>query len=125
MVEALVENCGILFWPQLILNIVVFGLVIAYCIAWRRSEITPAKKPWENQLDPLANVAVTVGLFGSVVGFISAFSGFQNGLDVDVLTRGLATAYYTTGVGLFTSLVAILGSYFLSVMSKTGRSGQG
>ena len=123
MVETLVKNCGILFWPQLILNIVVFALVIGYCVAWRRCEIAPSKKPWESQLDPLANVAVAMGLFGSVIGFISAFSGFKNGLDVNVLTQGLATAYYTTGVGLFTSLVATLGSYFLSVMTKTSSSG--
>ena len=119
MAETLAKNCGILFWPQLALNIVVFGLVIGYCVAWRRREIAGCKRPWERQLDPLANVAVTIGLFGSVIGFISAFSGFHNGLDVDILTQGLATAYYTTAVGLFTSLVASLGSFFLSVITQS------
>jgi len=122
MVETLVRNCGVLFWPQLLLNVTVVGLLIGYCVAWRRGEIVSPRKPWEEQLIPLANVAVTMGLFGSVIGFISAFSGFQAGLDINVLTRGLATAYYTTAVGLFTSLIAGIGSYFLSAIINGGCS---
>jgi len=118
MADLLMEKCGIFFWPQLLLSVVVLTLIAAYLFARARGEITEGQRPWEGSLDPLANLAVTVGLFGSVVGFISAFGGFQRGVDVSVLARGLSIAYWTTGVGIATSLIATLGSYLLSLLSK-------
>jgi len=117
MAALLMEKCGILFWPQLLLSIAVWTLIVAYLLAWRRGEIRAGAKPWENSLDPLANMAVAVGLFGSVIGFICAFSGFQKGVDVSTLARGLSVAYWTTGVGIATSLAATLGSYMLNLAS--------
>jgi len=118
MVQSLIQNTGAFFVPQLILSVITLTLIIGYLIAWRRREISCKEKPWLQSLDPLANVAVAIGLFGSVVGFITAFGGFQKGIDVKVLTHGLATAYYTTGVGIFTSLMATLGSYLLNLLTR-------
>lgn len=118
MAELLMEKCGLLFWPQLLLSTAVLALIIAYFLAWGRGEIVSGSRPWEDSLDPLANMAVAVGLFGSVIGFISAFSGFQKGVDVGALTRGLSIAYWTTGVGIATSLIAALGCYLLNLLSK-------
>lgn len=118
MGNLLIEKCGILFWPQLLLSIATLTLVLGYIIAWRRGEVVPGQRPWEDSLDPLANMAVAVGLFGSVMGFISAFSGFQKGVDVSVLANGLSMAYWTTGVGIATSLMATLGSYLLNLLSR-------
>jgi hypothetical protein len=112
------EKCGILFWPQLLLSIAVVTLIVAYFLALGRREITPGQRPWQDSLDPLANLAVAIGLFGSVVGFITAFSGFRKGVDVIGLTRGLSIAYWTTGMGLATSLIATLGSYILNLFSR-------
>jgi len=118
MVHLLVEKCGILFWPQLLLSIVVLTLIVGYLLAIGRKEIILNQRPWKESLDPLANLAVAVGLFGSVVGFITAFSGFQKGIDVSELVRGLSIAYWTTGVGIATSLIATLGSYLLTLLSN-------
>ncbi len=121
MANLLMEKCGILFWPQLLLSIAVWTLIVAYLLAWQRREILAGTKPWKNSLDPLADMAVAVGLFGSVIGFICAFSGFQKGVDVSVLSKGLSIAYWSTGVGLATSLAAALGSYILNLVSAKKR----
>ena len=118
MAHLLIENCGILFWPQLALSIVVMTLIVGYLSACRRKEIPLGQRPWQESIDPLASLAVGIGLFGSVVGFIAAFSGFQNGVDVGALARGLSIAYWTTGVGLVTSLVATAGTYILNLLSR-------
>ena len=76
------------------------------------------QNPWDRTLESMAGIATTVGLLGSIVGFIVAFGGFHNGLDVQQLTRGLATAYWTTGVGIVTSLVASIGAFGLSVLNR-------
>ena len=118
MAHLLIEKCGTLFWPQILLSIVVLTLIAGYLLAIARREIILGQKPWRESLDPLANLAVAVGLFGSVVGFITAFGGFQKGVDVSELVRGLSIAYWTTGVGIATSLVATLGSYMLNLLSN-------
>lgn len=118
MVYLLMDKCGILFWPQLLLSVVVLTLVFGYLFARGRRETGLGQRPWEDSLDPLANLAVALGLFGSIVGFISAFNGFQKGVDVSKLARGLSVAYWTTGVGIATSLIATLGSYLLNLLYR-------
>jgi hypothetical protein len=117
MVTLLAEKCGILWWPQLALNIAVLAIVIGYSYAWWRREIPKGQRPWEARLDPLANVAVAVGLLGSVQGFIMAYDVFQKGVEVSALAHGLSVAYWTTGVGLITSLTATLGTYLLDFLN--------
>ena len=123
MASLLMERCGILFWPQLGLSFLVVTLIVAYLLAWGRKEVGPGQRPWEDSLDPLANLAVALGLLGSVIGFISAFSGFQEGVDVSALANGLSIAYWTTGVGIATSLVATSGSYILNLLSRRESGG--
>lgn len=125
MADLLMEKCGILFWPQLLLSMVVLTLIAAYLFAWYRKEIKLGQRPWKDSLDPLADLAVAVGLLGSVIGFIAAFKGFQKGVDVGVLARGLSIAYWTTGVGIATSLIATLGCYVLNLLSKNNCIGGG
>jgi len=118
MAHLLIEKCGLLFWPQLFLNIAASTLVVAYLLAWKRGEILPGERPWQAALEPLAGLAVTLGLFGSVWGFIEAFGGFQEGMNVSALVKGLSLAYWTTGVGIATSLIATLGSYLLDMLIR-------
>ena len=95
------------------------GVLASFVLAWLRGELRNDKESWKYALDPLAGLALSVGLLGSVVSFIVAFGGFKNGgFDVERITSGLATAYFTTAVGLITSLVAGLGSYLLGVAVK-------
>ena len=117
MLRNLAQNLGVFLWPQLAISLVTVALVVGYLVAWFRRELEPGMTPWVRSLDPLASVACSVGLLGSVVGFIEAFASFQDGIDVRQLTRGLAVAYYTTGVGIFTSLLATLGCWVLGILT--------
>ncbi|MFP4054534.1 MAG: MotA/TolQ/ExbB proton channel family protein [Phycisphaerae bacterium] len=115
----ILHNCGVFAWPQIALSVLTVGLLGGYLLALRRGEIPRGCQPWNRTLEPLAGIATTVGLLGSVAGFIVAFRGFTDGLDVDSLTRGLAGAYWTTGVGIVTALVASGGAYALTVLHRT------
>lgn len=118
MFQTLRDNCGLFIYPQLAVSIIVVALVGGYLLAWLRRELPHGESPWRSTLVPMAELAVSLGLLGSVIGFVSAFGSFQNGIDVPALTRGLATAYYTTAVGLTTSIVAALGAYLLGVLPR-------
>ena len=113
-----VQSLGVFRLPQLALSALAVALVAGYLVACFRKELTPGEAPWTRTLEPLASVAVAIGLLGSVVGFVGAFGGFQNGIDVQRLTAGLAKAYYTTGMGLFTSLIATVGCWLMGILVK-------
>jgi len=118
MIRLILHNCGLLAVPQLLLSALTVSLLLGYLVAWRRGEIPAGVRPWESTLEPLAGISTTVGLLGSVMGFIVAFGSFQDGRDVARLTRGLAGAYWTTGVGIVTALIAMGGSYVLTVLNR-------
>ena len=113
----MLRNLGPFWVPQLTISLIVVALIGGYLAAWFRRELRPGATPWARSLDPLAAMACSVGLLGSVVGFVQAFGSFQNGIDVQQLTSGLAVAYYTTGVGIFTSLIATLGCWVLGLLT--------
>lgn len=119
MMNSIAEQCGVFFVPQMLLSVLAVTLVVGYVIAWLRRELPTGQRPWDRTLEPLASIAVSVGLLGSVVGFVTAFGSFNGGIDVQRLTAGLATAYITTGVGLVTSLVSMAGAYLLSVLTRS------
>lgn len=116
----ILEKCGLLALPQLGLSVLTVSLLLGYLLALRRGEIAPPQRPWDRTLEPLAGISTTVGLLGSVIGFIMAFAGFHDGVDVPRLTQGLSTAYWTTGVGIVTALIASGGAYLLDAFHKPG-----
>ena len=119
MLQQLAQLTGIFFVPQLALSVVVLALVIGYTVASLRGELrNRSDAPWKRTLDPLASVSVSLGLLGSVWSFTKSFGGFQGGIDIEMITAGLGTAYATTGFGLVTSLVAGLGSYILGLIHR-------
>lgn len=121
MLQSIVNHSGVFFVPQMALSVLVVALVLSYGLAWLRGELRGrTDRPWVRTLDPLAGFAVSLGLLGSVWSFMLAFGGFSNGIDIDRVTSGLATAYTTTGVGLITSLIAGLGSYLLGLTVRGG-----
>ena len=122
MGEMIIKNCGLFALPQLFVSVMTGGLLAAYLVALRRRELAAGQTPWTRTLEPLAAISTTLGLLGSVVGFIMAFGGFSEGLDVERLTGGLAVAYWTTGVGIVTSLIATCGAYLLTLMNHGRRS---
>ena len=112
------EATGIFFWPQLVLSVAVSTLVAGYFVALVRGELDGADAPWRRTLDPLAAIAVSVGLLGSVYSFARAFQGFEGQFDVAAISTRLGMAYSTTAFGLVTSIVAALGSYLLGVLTR-------
>ena len=120
MFEFVARSSGVFFVPQMTLSVITLAIVLGYAIAFLRGELVKGAAPWRRTLDPLAGLAVSVGLLGSVVSFCVAFDGFRGGgFDVERITAGLATAYVTTAVGLVTSLMAGLASYVLGVLVKS------
>ena len=67
-------------------------------------------------IEPLEGVAVSLGLLGSVSGFIKAFGAFSGQLDPARLSSGLKEAYYTTLVGLTLSIVAAVTCYLFDMI---------
>jgi hypothetical protein len=114
----ILDHCGAFAWPQLVLSTLTVGIVAGYLLAIRRGEVGPGQRPWDRTLEPLAGIATTVGLLGSVAGFIVAFSGFGEQLNVPRLTGGLSSAYWTTGMGIVTALFASGGAYALNVLNR-------
>ena len=118
MGDLILRHCGVFAFPQMAVSVLTAALLIGYLVAWRRRELTRGQTPWVRTLEPLAGISTTLGLLGSVVGFLIAFGGFQDGLGVPRLTRGLSAAYWTTGVGIVTSLIATAGAYTLTALNR-------
>ena len=107
------------FYPQLTLSVAVTALVAAYAVSFVRGEYRKrTDAPWRRTLDPLAGLAVSLGLLGSVYSFARAFHGFGGAIDVEEITSRLGVAYATTAFGLVTSITAALGSYVFGVLSR-------
>lgn len=118
MLRALFDNLGVFLGPQLAISLLTLSLVCGYFMAWLRGELTPGERPWKDPLEPLAGMAVSLGLLGSVVGICIALGSLGDNLDVTRLTSGLARAYWTTGAGLISALTAGFGSYLLGVLNR-------
>lgn len=114
--EAVRESTGIFFFPQMALSVVVTGILVGYLIELARGSLKGrSDRPWNRTLDPLASMAVSVGLLGSVFSFAQAFSGAGEAIDVPVILGQLGTAYGTTVFGIITSLIAGFGIYGLDL----------
>ena len=121
MIDFVIRSSGVFFLPQLALSLLTTALVIAYVTAWLRGELRKDEPAWQRTLEPLAGVAVGVGLLGSVVSFCVAFGGFTGGsgaFEVERIASGLTMAYTTTAVGLVTALTASLASWALGVVVR-------
>ncbi|MEL6330104.1 MAG: MotA/TolQ/ExbB proton channel family protein [Planctomycetota bacterium] len=120
MWQSIQNATGAFFYPQLALSLIVTGLVLGHLISLARGEGRGrTDAPWRRSLDPLAGLAVSLGLLGSVFSFAQAFRGFGGTIDIDLITTQLGVAYSTTAFGLVTSIIAALGSYLLDVINKT------
>ncbi len=68
----------------------------------------------------VGSVAPFVGLFGTVVGIITAFQGVgqQGSAGIGAVSGGIAEALAVTAVGLVVAIAAVLGFNFLQTLSE-------
>lgn len=84
-------------------------------------ETTPEVKKRIAALWSLANIAVLIGLLGTVIGLINAFSavsGADPSKRQEMLAAGIAEALNNTALGLGIAIVAIFFHLILSGMAK-------
>lgn len=110
MLREIFLRCGIVRFPLLGVSLLMFGFIFAHLISvfLRGSQGGIAYK---KLIEPLEGVAVSLGLLGSVSGFIKAFGAFSGQLNPAQLTGGLKEAYYTTLVGLTLSIIGAVSCY--------------
>ena len=84
-------------------------------------ETTPEVKKRISALWSLANIAVLIGLFGTVLWLIRAFaavSGADPAKRQEMLAMGISEALHNTALGLGIAVVAIIFHLILSGMAK-------
>lgn len=84
-------------------------------------ETTPEVKKRISSLWSLANIAVLVGLFGTVLGLIRAFaavSGADPAKRQEMLAMGISEALHNTALGLGIAVIAIIFHLVLTGMAK-------
>jgi biopolymer transport protein ExbB/TolQ len=84
-------------------------------------ETTPEIRKRISSLWSLANIAVLVGLFGTVLGLIRAFAavaGADPAKKQEMLALGIAEALHNTALGLGIAVIAIVFHLILTGMSK-------
>ncbi len=96
-------------------------LEIGNAIEEETLSVTPMVMKRVAALWSLANIAVLVGLFGTVLGLIKAFKaiGFAAPEDKQrLLTDGISEAMNNTAFGLFIAVVCIFGHLIISSQAK-------
>jgi len=85
-------------------------------------EVLPDLEKRTHYLATLANISTLLGLLGTIVGLIQAFSAVANAdpaLKSELLSGSISTAMYTTAFGLIAAIPLILVHSFLA--TKTSR----
>ncbi len=84
---------------------------------------TPRLEGWNSFLAVFGNVAVLVGLFGTIVGLIISFSGVAKAdaaTKAMLLSQGISEALNCTAFGLLVAITAIVAYGFFQI--RIGRS---
>jgi len=118
LLRSIIDRCGIVGVPLIVVSLFLFSFVIAQVYAllkYGREYSIQYKK----LIEPLEGVAVSLGLLGSVSGFIKAFGSFSGQLDPVRLSGGLKEAYFTTLVGLTLSIIGAVSCYLFDMLGCT------
>jgi len=117
MLREIFSKCGFVGYPLLVVSLLMFSFIFAQLLSlFRRGG--QSGLAYKRLIEPLEGVAVSLGLLGSVSGFIKAFGAFSGQLDPMRLTSGLKEAYYTTLVGLTISIIGMVSCYFFDFFSR-------
>lgn len=84
-------------------------------------EVIPQIMKRTNALQAIANVATLLGLLGTIIGLIEAFSALESATPdtrQELLSKGIALAMNTTAFGLIVAIPCIVAHLFLSGMTK-------
>jgi len=85
-------------------------------------EVTPEITKRGTLLQNLANIATLLGLLGTIVGLIEAFSALATITDPEqqtkMLTNGISVAMNTTAFGLIVAIPCLLAHVMLSSVTK-------
>ena len=84
-------------------------------------EVVPKVQKRVPQLQGTANVATLMGLLGTIVGLIQAFSALDKAAPDQrgaFLARGISVAMYTTAFGLIVAVPAMIAHLFLASTVK-------
>ena len=117
MLQEIFTKCGIVGFPLAIVSVLMFSFIFAHAVAilWRKGKGGIAYK---KLIEPLEGVAVSLGLLGSISGFIKAFGAFSGQFNTMQLTSGLKEAYYTTLVGLTLSIFGAVSCYVFDLFAR-------
>ena len=84
--------------------------------------VTPEITKRGTLLQNIANIATLLGLLGTIIGLIQAFSSLATITDPEQqtkeLTNGISTAMNTTAFGLMVAIPCLLAHVFLSTTTK-------
>ena len=111
----IVLKCGILGYPLIAVSILLWGIIIGGIFEFFGERDF---KYYIKLIDPLGGISVSLGLLGTVVGFIKAFKSFGGGFNPQELISGIHQAYYTTLIGLILSIIGNIVCYFFEVMRR-------
>ena len=84
---------------------------------------TPRLEGWTSLLAVFGNVAVLIGLFGTIIGLIISFGGVAEAdaaQKAAALSQGISEALNCTAFGLLSAIIAILGFGFFQI--RIGRA---
>jgi biopolymer transport protein ExbB/TolQ len=84
---------------------------------------TPRLEGWVSFLAVFGNVAVLIGLMGTILGLITSFGGVANAdaaTKAAQLSKGISEALNNTAFGLFVAIVAIVAYGFFQI--RIGRA---
>ena len=77
--------------------------------SWAKIQLEKAMQASSKGLTWLSIIASTspfIGLFGTVVGILQAFSSFGSGLTINAIAPAISEALIATGVGIFVAIPA-------------------
>ncbi|EDY86689.1 MotA/TolQ/ExbB proton channel [gamma proteobacterium HTCC5015] len=80
-------------------------------------EVTPQLEKRTQYIATLANIATLLGLLGTIMGLIAAFTAVANANPAekaDLLSQSISVAMNTTAFGLMTGIPLLLIHYFIS-----------
>jgi hypothetical protein len=101
--QFLMSRLGVLFfWPQMLLNVCVLGLVMGAVISVLDG-LPPAQRV-RRLLGELSEISGVLGLLGTLVGLVAIFDNYRGGGLTEV-AAGFGVAFWTTVVAVITSLV--------------------